>query len=173
MYEPARLLTIEKQSWRTRETILDGPMRLLTTGATVLELPGRYFYNMSISAGGAREAANIRRNSAWEARDFDNMNNSVAGANDAVNNRRNSIGVATGIVFVLFVSPYNGKPNKVLNALRYMRFCEQGSYQTVYCHAASRLERLCKQTNLCRKNLSRIKKKKKKIIQTSLSPDPI
>ena len=56
------------------------------------------------------------------------MNNSIAGANDAVNNRSNSIGVAT----FFFVSPYNGKPNEARNALRYMRFCEQVSCQTVH-----------------------------------------
>ena len=45
------------------------------------------------------------------------------------NNRSNSIGVAMGIVF--FVSLYNGKPNEFLDALRYVRFCEQVSCQTV------------------------------------------
>ena len=43
------------------------------------------------------------------------MNNSIAGANDAVN-----------------ISLYNGTPNEALNALRYMRFCEQVSCQTVH-----------------------------------------
>ena len=54
------------------------------------------------------------------------MNNSIAGANDAVNSRRNSIGVAMGIVF--FCSFYNAKSD---DALRYMRFCEEVSCQTV------------------------------------------
>ena len=59
---------------------------------------------MRISAGGAREVGNRRRNSAWEASDFGNMNNSIAGANDAINNRSNSIGLAMGIVLFLFLS---------------------------------------------------------------------
>ena len=58
------------------------------------------------------------------------MNNSIAGANDAVNNRSNSIRVAMGIVF--FVSLYNRKLNEALDALRYMRFSEQVSCQTVH-----------------------------------------
>ena len=35
-----------------------------------------------------------------------------------------------GYFFV--VSLYNGKPNEALDALRYMRFCEQVSCQTVH-----------------------------------------
>ena len=31
-----------------------------------------------------------------------------------------------------FVSLYNGKPNEALDALRYMRFCEQVNCQTVH-----------------------------------------
>ena len=59
------------------------------------------------------------------------MNSSIAGTNDAVINRSSSIGVARGIA-VFFVSLYDGKPNKALDALRYMRFCEKVSCQTVH-----------------------------------------
>ena len=128
----------------TGATQLDGPGRLLTTRETVLEdkrtcLGGannsaggtrKVVYYMGISAGGAREVGNKRRNNARKARNFDNMINSIAGAIDAGNNRRNSIGVAMGIAF--FISLYNGKPNEALDALRYMRFCEQVSCQTVH-----------------------------------------
>ena len=131
----------------TGATQLDGPERLLTTRETVLEnkrtsLGGatnnrnnsaggtsKVVYYMRISAGGAREVGNKRRNNARKARDFDNMINSIAGAIDAGNNRRNSI-VAMGITF--FISLYSGKPNEALDALRYMRFCEQVSCQTVH-----------------------------------------
>ena len=59
----------EKQYWRTRETVLEGLVRLLATGTTLLVVPQRLLTNRSNRAGGARKDVNNRSSSAGTTRE--------------------------------------------------------------------------------------------------------
>ena len=116
---------------------------MLTTRETVLEdkrnSPGgasEAVNNKKNSAGGTREAVNSRSNSAGGGGGTEALShrrNSARGAREAFNNRSNSAGGTREVVYNMRISAGGARePNKALDALRYMWFCEQVSCQTVY-----------------------------------------